>query len=302
VGGNLGIPLSEAVGGDWDIGVVEVSSYQLELPGEVAPPAAVWLNLTPDHLTRHGDMAGYAAAKAALFTRQQPTDLALLGPGAHIAAAMADAPGRRVHLGQGVRVVGRRAEIDLGAGRVSLDLSRVSVPGRHNLEHAATAAALCLEMGVPVEALAAGLAELEALPHRMQPVATRDDVVWIDDSKATNIASASVAIRGLDRAAVVLLGGRSKGPGFAVLADDLRRHRAVLAFGEAGADIAAELVEAGLGVERVDAMETAMQRAAELAQPGDAVLLSPACSSFDAYDDFAHRGRRFTELARGGMP
>lgn len=300
VGGNLGTPLSTAVGESWDAAVIEVSSYQLELPGNFAPEVAIVLNLTPDHLARHGTMEGYAEAKVRIFARQGPEDIAILPVWDERlrTAAEGQGSGQRVALGAlpGVRREGRRAEVQLRGTTVVFDLSEVDVPGAHNLDHAATAAALTYALGLSVDEIHEGLGRLEALPHRMQPVPSDDGVLWIDDSKATNIASTHVAVAGLDRAAVVLLGGEAKGPGFAELADALQRHRAVLCFGGSGEAIAAELTQAGVAVEHVPWMDDAVARARALAQPGDAVLLSPGCASFDAYDNFAHRGRVFAQL------
>ena len=305
VGGNLGTPLSEAAMAPTPPRalVVEVSSYQLELPGGIAPDVGVILNLSPDHLARHGDMDGYARAKTELFRRQGPDQWALLPEGdARIARAMPDTLARRGWLGAHPGVIrdGDRAVVDLGEGEVVFDLAGLRVIGEHYKDNAATAALLATALGAGREAVQGGLARLTALGHRMEPVHEEAGVLWVDDSKATNIDAARVGIGGLERPAVVLLGGELKdGSDFAELAPLLRRHRAVLAFGEGAPTVARQLSGAGVEVELVGALREAVERARELAYPGDAVLLSPGGASFDAFDDFEHRGRCFAAWARG---
>jgi UDP-N-acetylmuramoylalanine--D-glutamate ligase len=315
VGGNLGdalslMPVDHA---DADFVVAEVSSYQLELDAGVCAPlmapdlpglrprAAAILNLTPDHLARHGTMERYAEAKAKLFRRLSGVGIvpAHGGPGgALIQAALRDHIGPMRYIGgHGVRVEGARAFVDVPEASFELELSELAVPGAHNLENAAVAAALAASAGVPVAALQAAIPKLVALDHRMQIVARARDVLWINDSKATNVDAARVGIAGIDRMAFVLLGGQAKGPGFGALGPSLARHVAVV-FGEAGPQIAVELRAVGVETIRVTTLEDAVSVAASAVRPGQAVLLSPACASFDAFTDFEHRGRVFTALAR----
>ncbi|MCB9761949.1 MAG: UDP-N-acetylmuramoyl-L-alanine--D-glutamate ligase [Alphaproteobacteria bacterium] len=297
VGGNLGTPLSEAVGGDWDVAVVEVSSYQLELPGAFRARAAVILNLTPDHLGRHGDMRGYAAAKARIFDRMGPDDLTTIPVGdALLREAWADKPGRKCWLGQqpGLTLDGERAHLF----DQEVSLAGMQVVGRIPRWNAAVACLLATHAGeaaVPARALAPE--QLVALPHRMEPVAEQDGVLWINDSKATNVDAAVAGITSLEQPGVVLLGGRGKeGSDYGLLAEALRgRARRVICFGEAGPVIADALGRC----DRVDRLEDAVALARAVAQPGDAVLLSPACASFDAFENFEHRGDAFRRLANG---
>ncbi|MBX2798746.1 MAG: UDP-N-acetylmuramoyl-L-alanine--D-glutamate ligase [Myxococcales bacterium] len=313
VGGNLGNPLSNAVSqaSQLDRLVVEVSSYQLELARALRPQVAVILNLTPDHLERHGTMEAYAAAKARIFDGMTDEHLAVLpvtDPLLRSAARHVDA--RRLWLGHdsedgGVVRRGRTAWIILpGAAPERIDLAQLSVRGSHNLDNAATAALLARAVGAPIDAVREGIGHLEALPHRMCVVSRRDGIVWIDDSKATNIDAARAGIRGLEGAAVVLLGGRGKRQpdgtlGFTALAEPLARHRGVVAFGEAGPAIADELRAAAVTCSVATTLARAVERSLQLARPGDAVLLSPGCASFDEFDDFEHRGRVFEQLAKG---
>lgn len=308
VGGNLGTALSEAaLGPSPDLCVVEVSSYQLQLAGSFAPEVAVVLNLTPDHLARHGTMEAYGAAKVRVFQDMPADGVAFLPRGDTFLRGLADGVGQahRAWIDglPGVVREGEVAHVQLPTGSARFDLSEVEVPGAHNLDHAATAAALAFAAGVDADHIQARLPLLQALPHRMQPVHEADGVVWIDDSKATNLASTAVAIAGLDRAAVVLLGGQAKaGGGFANLAANLQRHRAVITFGGSGAEIADELDGAGATTVRATDLADAVRRARNLAREGDAVLLSPACASFDAFSNFEHRGRVFAALARQETP
>jgi UDP-N-acetylmuramoylalanine--D-glutamate ligase len=308
VGGNLGTPLCRAVGGDHDVLVVEVSSYQLEWPGTFAPKVGIILNLTPDHLARHGDMEGYAAAKVKLFERMGPDDVAIVPHTDERLIRHADrhpAPVRAWLGGMpGVRRSGSRAVLGLPAraGRsaweLDLDLSTLTVPGDINRENAATAALLAIAMGADPSRVAAGIGALTALPHRMQVVGERDGVLWIDDGKATNVEAAAIGIGGLDRTAVVLLGGQAKGPGFDALAPLLARHRAVVTLGGSGPDIARELHAAGVATTDVGPLAEAVDAAAGLARPGDAILLSPGCASFDEFQNFVHRSTVFQALVK----
>lgn len=331
-GGNLGTPYSEAAlaalrGEGPEVAVLEVSSYQMELPGGFDPRVGVILNLTPDHLARHGTMESYGAHKCRVFERMRPTDLAMVPDGDALLTSLARGvgAGRRIWLGgaPGVVVEGMTAKIRL-PGRawtwsgerldapvsVDLDLSGVTVPGAHNREHAATAAALTIALGADPADVQRALAGLVALPHRMEPVGQLDGVPWINDSKATNVESTLVGVRGVSQPSVVLLGGEAKGPGFAPLVPALGGHRAVVCFGGSGSLIEEELLEAGLSrgapsqvgppVYRVARMVDALALARTLARPGDAVLLSPACASFDEFRNFEHRGDVFRAWVQGG--
>jgi UDP-N-acetylmuramoylalanine--D-glutamate ligase len=306
VGGNLGDPLSNAVprGADvaaiYDVAVVECSSYQLERASSFRPRGAVILNLTADHLARHGTMEGYAAAKARIFRNQVEGDVALLPAGNLLLrdAVEGQGTGGRAWIGgvPGVQRHGSHVQVVLPGISAEFDLSGLRVPGAHNRDNAAVAAALALVAGAPPASVQAAIPALVALAHRMEIVAERNGVLWINDSKATNVDAALVGISGLERTAVVLLGGQAKGPGFGELAPALARHRAVVTFGEAGAQVSEELALAGMASLRATDLRDAMKRASDLAQAGDAVLLSPACASFDAFQNFEHRGRVFRAL------
>lgn len=302
VGGNLGTPLSMAVGGGWDAAAVEVSSYQLELPGGFHPRAGVILNLTPDHMGRHGDMANYAATKGRLFAVMGPEDFAILPAGdPWLAPLAAQTRATVLWLGAapGVALEGSTLQLRGTPDDGEIALSALKLPGLHNRWNAAAAALLGVCLGLRREAL--DLGALTALPHRLELVAERDGVRWVNDSKATNVDAALVGIEGLGGQQIVLLGGQGKeGADYGALRPALDRHAAhVICFGATGPEIAAALP--GLPLDTVPTLAQAVALAARLAAPGQAVLLSPACASFDEFRDFEHRGAVFTRLARGEM-
>lgn len=309
VGGNLGRALSEAAlaasANTFDTLVVEVSSYQMELPnGAFRPKAAVIMNLTPDHLARHGTMDGYAAMKCRLFDGMKPADLAILPAGDDFLARAAAGHGRptRLQMGAlpGVRRDGKQVHVRLPWLDTRLDLEGFAIPGEHNLDNAALAALLALSLGAPTGAVQRALAGLQPLEHRMQIVAERDGVRWIDDSKATNVAATLTGLKGLPRdAGVVLLGGEAKGDAFAELTPYLGPWK-VVTFGGSGDRIADDLVANGVLVTRAAWLEDAVAAARRLVRPGEVVLLSPGCASFDQFRNFSHRGEAFAALARAG--
>ncbi|RME24204.1 MAG: UDP-N-acetylmuramoyl-L-alanine--D-glutamate ligase [Deltaproteobacteria bacterium] len=293
VGGNFGVPLSELARRrlgerlDVDVLVLEVSSYQLELPGALRPAAAAVLNLTPDHLGRHGDMAGYAAAKRVLLERSAgpawlPTDLSAMAAGIR-------APVRWLDAHPGVRAVGDRLIFEGVDDDGPVDLSGLPLPGIHNRANVAAACALALSLGIRREQLVVDA--LTPLAHRLETVGVVDDVRWVNDSKATNVEAALAGIRALPEARLVLLGGEGKpGADYGALRPALAG-REVIAFGASGPEI-----HAVLGGHAAPTLGAAVALARRIARPGDTVLLSPACASFDEFSDFEDRGRRFADL------
>lgn len=297
-GGNLGQPLSLAVDGGYDAVAVEVSSYQMEFPGDFRPRAAAVLNLTPDHLDWHGTMDIYGQMKCRMYARMGPADSQILPAGdARLNRLAATLPGRRLWLGAlpGVQVLPDRLLFGDAGDDGDLSTAGFGLPGAHNRDNLAAACLLALCGGLRRAELR--VAGLEGLPHRMELVREAEGVVWIDDSKATNIESSLAAFKGMDRPYVALLGGRGKaGAAYDCLAAPLRAARGVVCFGESGPSIAESLDGCGVTSRRVADSAAAVDVAAALARPGDAVLLSPACASFDAFTDFEHRGRVFRAL------
>jgi UDP-N-acetylmuramoylalanine--D-glutamate ligase len=303
--GNVGDAALGLVGEPLDVAVLEVSSFQLETIESFRPRVAVLLNLTPDHLDRHGDLAGYLAAKARIFENQTADDVAILNANPAF-DALAGRLRARVLRFAARGSVARGACWDgdavllRGTGgaplRIPLEgLPRPSGPLRENLLAALLAAqALGAE---PAKALGA-LASFQALPHRTELVAERGGVRWVNDSKATN-PGAAVAALALETSPVVwIAGGKDKGLDFDELAQaPLAGVRVALLIGAAARRIA-EALASKVAVEPVATLEAAVARAAALARPGDVVLLSPACASFDQFRNFEHRGERFRELVR----
>jgi len=305
--GNIGAPLSgflaEREPRDF---VCEVSSFQLETVDRFRPHVAVLTNITPDHLDRYRDFSEYAAAKARLFVRQQPGDFAILNADDPGSAAIGTC-GRRLLFSRRGRDPGGGAWLE--SGRLRSDVrppihdviaaADLALSGAHNVENAlaAVAAAECLE--APPEAIIGALTDFRGLPHRTELVAESGGIHWIDDSKGTNVDATAKSLEGYpERSVLLILGGRDKHGDFPVLVEPVARAvRVVLTIGEAAASIERALAGAA-PVERCGTMERAVARAASLARPGDTVLLSPACASFDQYENFEERGRHFTELVR----
>ena len=294
-GGNLGTPLCEAYGQEWDCLVVEVSSFQLERAPTFRPRVSVLLNVTDDHLDRHGTFEAYAAAKGNAFAQQRAEDLAI-GPfgDAVVERQMRRGAGRVVQFGAGGDYVVRAGSVlEVASGR-SYALAHTALSARHNQLNAAAAIAAARALGVPPDAIERALAAYRTLPHRLAHVATVAGVAFYDDSKATNVGAAVAAIDSLTQAHVVLIaGGKGKDGSYAPLAAALgARGRAAILIGEA-APVMERALAGVVPVERASTLEAAVDAALRRAEPGDAVLLAPACSSFDMFASYADRGEQF---------
>jgi len=308
VGGNLGTPLSEAVAGPASgsdgLLVVEVSSFQLETVRHFHAHVAVLLNITDDHLDRYDDFADYAAAKGRVFAAQTADDFALVPEGdAFLTQLAAVGDAKVVHFGGEHSLVRIEGDVLLSTdGAFRFPLSDLAVTGRHNAIDACAAASAALLLGAPVEDIAAALREFRGLPHRMQLVCERRGVRYLDDSKATNVGAAAAALDGFLGSAgkvVLIAGGRDKGGSYAPLVEPLSKvGRAIVCLGEAAAKMERALGETDLPIRRTASMAEAVRVAASLAEPGDTVLLSPACSSYDMFVSYTHRGDAFAGAAR----
>jgi UDP-N-acetylmuramoylalanine--D-glutamate ligase len=299
-GGNLGTPVSEAVGTDAEVWVVEVSSFQLERAPTFRPRVSVLLNITEDHLDRYPSFAAYAAAKGNAFARQTPEDVAVIPVGDPICLEQASRGGaRQITFGQDADYAVRGREVEERGTGVRFDLASSAFHGQPNLLNAAAALAAARTFGASEEAVRLALADFRPLPHRMARVACIGGVTYYDDSKATNVGAAVTALSGLAEGKVVLIaGGRDKQGAYDPLVEALRhKGRALVVVGEAAPRIA-RAAEGVLPILSVTSMEEAVARAAERAEPGDAVLLSPACSSFDEYASYAERGQAFVRAVR----
>lgn len=303
VGGNLGTPVCDAVdsaaGKEGGAVVLELSSYQLERTYTLRPRVAVLLNVTPDHLDRYGTMARYAAAKQRIFLGQTKADHAAVPAHDPLMVSLAKAMPAKVHTWAGgesaVRVVDG-AIVDGRGERYPLDLLKIR--GAHNVDNAMACVLSARLFGVSAPGIREALGSFEGLPHRMQFVAEKNGVVFLDDSKATNVGATLKALAGVDRRVVLIAGGRDKGGSYEPLREPLReKGRGLVVLGEA-----AELIEKALGdvvrTQRAGTLEDAVAKATAMAQPGDAVLLAPACSSLDMFQSYEHRGRAFAAAVR----
>jgi UDP-N-acetylmuramoylalanine--D-glutamate ligase len=301
VAGNVGTPVSSLVGSlapDATL-VCESSSFQLEDTTAFAPDATVLLNITPDHLDRHGSLVAYREAKLNAFRRQggdavavAPVDMAV--PGA----------ARRVSFGADgdMRLDG---ETLVWQDEPFLAADELGIPGPHNRENAMATAAVCLARGIDADAVRAGLRSFRGVAHRLEPIAEVDGVAYVNDSKATNVDSTLVALRSSDPDPAcrppgrvhLILGGRTKAQDFAPLAPFVRaRCVSVHLIGEGAGEIATALADTGVPLHDDGDLERAVHAARAAARPGEVVLLSPACASFDQYPDFEARGDHFRAL------
>lgn len=306
VAGNVGVPLSGLVGElDHEATVVcECSSFQLEDTVAFAPECAVFLNLAPDHLDRHADLESYLAAKLRIFAKQGNDDVAVYNADDPFAAGT-DLGGcaRRIAFCHGAAP---DCEVAVAEGQIFYDgepllaVDELGLFGEHNVANAMAAAAAALSMGIDREAVREGLRSFAGVLHRLEEVAEIGGVRFVNDSKATNVASATVGIRAFEGGVHAILGGSEKDEPFAPLIEPLReRARACYLIGATTERMARELapaLEAGIELHRCGDLEDAVRRAAAAAMPGEVVLLSPACASFDAFENFERRGDRFREI------
>jgi len=320
VGGNLGTPLADIVDTDAatvrGLAVVELSSYQLETADKLHPRAAALLNLTPDHLDRYGSMEAYGQAKLRIAQRMGPDDALVVnaddpffverGPRAapharHLFFSVKQPIGPRVH--GAVSPDGAALVLAMPGEPVEeYPTATMQIIGRHNLANALAALLLMRGAGLATHAqAAAALASFKPLAHRMEFVGERRGVRYYDDSKATNVDSVVAGIDGFPRPFVLIAGGRDKGGSYAPMVEALGRNqcRRVVTIGEAAPLIEAALSSSKIPVERAATLPAAVEAAARVTGPGDAVLLSPACSSFDMFTDYKHRGRVFREAVEG---
>jgi UDP-N-acetylmuramoylalanine--D-glutamate ligase len=299
-GGNLGEPLADHADERFDVVVLEVSSFQMERVETFRPRVSALLNVTDDHLDRYESFEAYARAKGNAFVRQQEDDWAVVPFGDPTcmreakrgrARVVTFGPGGAIDVTDDA-VVDRRTEERFGRAEIALS-------GGHNALNVAAAIACVRPFGVGAEAIRRVLASFAGLPHRTALVAEVRGVRFYDDSKGTNVGATVIALDGLREAhAVLVAGGRDKGGSYGPLADVLaRKGRALVLIGEAADRIAAAVGDR-VPVRRAGSMDEAVRVAATLAQPGDAVLLSPACSSFDMFRDYKHRGDEFVRSVR----
>ena len=308
VGGNIGTPLLDffRAPDEYDCAVLELSSFQLDLAGEFRPNIGLLLNITPDHIDRHGSLEAYTLAKQKLFGHQVPGDMAILGGDDPVSAATPVSPGvLALAFGHTPDCAARimDGQVQLGAGFLggegaSYALAGTKLSSSVNQLNAAAAILAVTLAGCDQAGITRGLNSYEPPPHRMAEVAVIKGVRYINDSKATNIGATQAALAGCNGPVVLIAGGRDKDSDFNLLREVVaQKVKHLLLIGEA-----APLMEAALGpvvsVERSASMEAAVQRAAQVADTGDLVLLAPGCASFDMFSGYAERGRVFVEAVR----
>jgi UDP-N-acetylmuramoylalanine--D-glutamate ligase len=280
VAGNVGTPLSSLVGEVPEEATIvcEVSSFQAEDAVLFRPDTGLLLNLTPDHLDRHGSFDAYRAAKLSMFARQREDDVAVLPAGVDVPGA-----GRRLEFGD--------------PGELPVSPSEIRLRGPHNLENAMGASVAALASGVPAGAVAEALRSFAGVPHRLEEIGSVGGVLYVNDSKATNVSSAACGIESFEGGVHAILGGSLKGGGFEGLRGPVgSRCRACYLIGEAAERLAADLDGVGVPLHRCGDLPRAMAKATDAADPGDVVLLSPACASYDQYRDYEERGNHFRTL------
>ena len=301
VAGNVGLALtslSEHGLPEATIVVAEASSFQLEDTLCLAPDAGVLLNLAEDHLDRHGTFDAYKAAKLQVFARQ-PAGTVAVAPAA--LAGDIGGEGQRVLFGDEAEADARRVVDRAGAlwwdGSRLVAHDEIRLRGAHNRENAMAAAAVVLARGMDPAAVREGLATFGGVAHRLEEVATHDGVLYVNDSKATNVASAIAGIESFEGGLHLILGGSAKAADYSPLAAPVaQRAAAVYLIGETGPEIGAALSTTGVPLHAAQDLEHAVAQARQAARPGEVVLLSPACASFDQYPDYEARGAHFRAL------
>ena len=311
VGGNIGTPLISLVedSRDESISVVEVSSFQLEAIVAFRPDVSVYLNLTPDHIDRHGSLETYAAAKARIFENQRREDAAVMNADDSASARYAPSRprvywfSRKKEVARGTFVRGDDIVFCDGDAEARL-ASRAEIPlrGQHNLENVLAAATAACLVGAAPRAIAEGVRTFPGVEHRLQFVAEIGGVQFYNDSKATNVDATEKALEAFPGNLLVILGGKDKGSDYGPLRPLLaERARRAFLIGAAAEKIAAQ-IEGAVPLEQCGTLDRALHAAFEAARPGDVVLLAPACASFDQFQNFEHRGRVFADLVRQLAP
>jgi UDP-N-acetylmuramoylalanine--D-glutamate ligase len=309
VGGNIGTPAISLVGraNAETVTVLEVSSFQLETIQTFHPKVAVILNVTPDHLDRHRTFDAYVNAKARIFENQQGSDFAVLNEDDETCVKLADvvkAPlfwfSRKKEVGQGAFVSdGRILFRDAHGEAEVLLISEIPLKGAHNVENVLAAVCTAALMGCRPEQIRNAVSNFKAVEHRIEYVATINGVEYYNDSKATNVDATIKAVESFPRNIHLILGGKDKGSPYTVMRDLLHeRVKRVYTIGAAAAKIEAE-IHGATEVVHAETLENALKRAHAVAQPGDIVLLAPACASFDQFKSYEHRGRLFKDVVKG---
>lgn len=291
-----------------EVWVLELSSFQLETTSTLNADAATVLNISEDHMDRYDDMAEYIAAKARIFRASGQGGVQVLNRDDADSSKMGLLERQQITFGVqnsainkgdwGITQEGADTWLCQGTQRI-LKADELLVEGLHNVSNALAALALCRAIDLPLPPLVDVLRRFKGLPHRVEAVAEIKDVIYYDDSKGTNVGATVAALQGLGRRAVVILGGDGKGQDFSPLESAVKQHaRAVILIGRDAAKIAAALENCDVPILQAGDMDDAVKQSAELAQAGDAVLMSPACASFDMYRNYVHRAEVFISAVR----
>lgn len=306
-GGNIGVPLTILVD-SMETGVisVEVSSFQLETTEFFKPHIAGILNITPDHLDRHKTMEAYIEAKAKIFAQQNADDFTILNYEDEILRSFAPRSNAQIIYFSTDRVLDEGLFVEQGIIKAHLNnthikicnINEVSLKGQHNLENILCASAMALAAGVKPENIAKVLKSFKSVRHRMEEVLDYNGVIYINDSKATNPESAIKALESFTEPIILIAGGRNKGSRFDSFAQVLARHtKALILLGESQQEIkSAVMAKNYTNIYEVDSLDEAVKLANRLAEPGNVVLLSPACASWDMFDNYEQRGDIFCAL------
>ncbi len=315
VGGNIGVPvtalIADSANQKWNI--LEVSSFQLETIEQFRPKIAVILNITPDHLDRHGSMENYIAAKERIFLRQTAEDFLVLNAENAETQHAATRARSQVFWFSGARPVRQGAFVyqDTIVWRPSeqagpepvLRVDEIPLKGAHNVENVLAAVAAARLAGIPAATIREAVRNFHAVEHRLELVATIGGVEFYNDSKATNVDAAIKAVAAFSGGVHLILGGKDKNSDYTGLIPSLQERAAAVYTIGAAADKIADQISGAVRMIACGTLDAAVARAAEAARPGDVVLLAPACSSFDQFENYEHRGRHFKQLvqARQGM-
>jgi UDP-N-acetylmuramoylalanine--D-glutamate ligase len=305
VGGNIGTPLVEACGKNLDSVVVELSSFQLETVDQLRPKIALLLNLSPDHLDRYTELDSYYRAKSNIFKRMTATDFAVLNADDPTVCALTkNIDARRVWFsaqGRDCEGLVRKGQqlVWTWQGTVrEFSLDALQLRGEHNIENAMAALISCLLRGCDAQLAWQAICGFSGLDHRMQLVRSLNGVRWYNDSKGTNVGSVVKSLSGFSENLVLIAGGKDKGSSYAPLRPLLEQcGKCLILIGEAAQTMAAELSGA-CEIRLASSLDMAVKQAFELTQSGDTVLLSPACSSFDMFNSYEHRGEVFSSLVK----
>jgi UDP-N-acetylmuramoylalanine--D-glutamate ligase len=308
VGGNIGVPVVDLIAKSTENGwsVLEVSSFQLESTELFHPQIAVILNITPDHLDRHGTFENYALAKERIFSVQTGSDFLVLNAGNVRAAAAVSRSAAQVYwfsldqpVAQGAWVQGDQIVFRAASGAPTepiMPLKAIPLKGTHNVENVLAAVCAARLAGAAAESIGKAVQNFHAVEHRLEYVATDNGVEYYNDSKATNVDAAAKAIAAFPGCIHLILGGKDKNSNYADLSDLLRKRvKAVYTIGSAAAKIESQ-IRGLVPIVSCETLDNAVAAARKAARPGDVVLLSPACSSFDQFENYEHRGRVFKEL------